>query len=185
MRNIYLTAGHEVINGKGTGAHGFIDEAVEALKLRDDLAAALKSKGIKVTTEKNTSKLSEVINWLKSLVTSKDFVIDIHFNASTNPKATGAEVLIDDTSSSIEKTFSRELTEVMSDTLKIKNRGVKLESDTRHKKLGIISGPSAATNVLLEVCFVSNQEDVKSYKNNYFYLIENLAKVIEKYTKMH
>ena len=73
MKTIYLTAGHEVNDGKGTGAHGFMDEAVEALKLRNDVAVVLKNKGIKVITEKNTSKLSEVVSWLKSLVSSKDF----------------------------------------------------------------------------------------------------------------
>jgi N-acetylmuramoyl-L-alanine amidase len=183
MRNVYLIAGHEVINGKGTGAHGFIDEAVEALKLRNDLVLALKSKNVKVTTDQNTSKLREVVSWLKGLVTSKDLVIDIHFNASTNPKASGVEVLIDDTSSSIEKMFSRELAEVISESLKLKNRGIKPESTTRHKRLAIISDPQVAVNVLLEICFVSNQSDVDSYKKNYLSLVNNLANVIEKYAK--
>ena len=183
MKTIYLTAGHEVNDGKGTGAHGFMDEAVEALKLRNDVAVVLKNKGIKVITEKNTSKLSEVVSWLKSLVSSKDFIIDIHFNASANPKASGAEVLIDDTSTPLEKMFSRELVDTISETLKIKNRGIKLESTTRHKRLAIISDPNIATNVLLEVCFVSNKSDVELYKKNYNLLVNNLANVIEKYVK--
>ena len=183
MKNIYLIAGHEVINGKGTGAHGFIDEAVEALKLRDDVTSVLRNKGIKVITEHNISKLREVVSWLKSLVSSKDFVIDIHFNASTNPKATGTEVLIDDTSTSLEKMFSREIADTISESLKIKNRGVKFENTTRHKRLAIISDPSVATNVLIEVCFVSNKSDVDAYKKNYDLLVTNLANIIEKYAK--
>ena len=183
MKNVYLIAGHEVVNGKGTGAHGFIDEAVEALKLRDDIAIILKNKNIKVITEKNVSKLKEVVSWLKSLVSSKDFVIDIHFNSSTNPNATGTEVLIDDTATSLEKMFSRELAETISESLKIKNRGIKLESTTRHKRLAIISDPNVATNVLLEICFVSNKNDVESYQKYYDSLIKDLASVIEKYAK--
>jgi N-acetylmuramoyl-L-alanine amidase len=181
MKTIYLTAGHEVINNKGTGAHGFIDEAVENIKLRDSIAKILKSKNIKVVTDNNVSKLREIISWLKKLVSSKDIVIDIHFNSSSNSKASGTEVIIDDTASDFEKKFAKDLVEIMASTLGIKNRGVKSESVTPHKRLAIISDPSIATNVLLEVCFVSNKKDVEAYKENYSELVAGLVKVIENY----
>lgn len=183
MKNVYLIAGHEVVNGKGTGAHGFIDEAVENIKLRNSLAKSLKNKNINVITDNNVSKLREIVSWLKRLVTSKDLVIDIHFNSSSNSKASGTEVIIDDTATDLEKNFAKDLVDTMASTLNIKNRGVKPESVSPHKRLAIISDPSIATNVLLEVCFVNNKKDVDSYKENYDWLVAGLAKVIEKYCK--
>lgn len=183
MKTVYLIAGHEVINGKGTGAHGFIDEAVENERLRDDITKILRNRNIKVVNDNNRSKLREVISWLKGIIRSQDLVIDIHFNASSNSKATGTETLIPKNANNIEKGLAKELAEVMSSTLKIKNRGVKCESTTRFGRLGILSDPYVASNVLIEVCFVSNENDVKLYKENYNSLVCVLANVLEKYAK--
>jgi N-acetylmuramoyl-L-alanine amidase len=183
MRTVYLIAGHEVVNGRGTGAHGFIDEAVENERLRNDITKILRERNIKVVNDNNRSKLREVISWLKSIIRSQDLIIDIHFNASSNSKATGTETLIPKNANNIEKELASELAKVMASTLNIKNRGVKCESTTRFGRLGILSDPHKAINVLIEVCFVSNKSDVDSYKENYNLLVSVLANVLEKYAK--
>ncbi|AYQ31371.1 N-acetylmuramoyl-L-alanine amidase [Runella sp. SP2] len=179
---IYLLAGHTVQNGRGTGAFGIdgFDEAVEAVKLRNDITAALRARGVKVANEVNTSPLAQVVAWLRSLVKKEDKVIDIHFNAA-GPAATGVEVLIDDTPTEVERQFAEKLAATISRTLGIRRRGVlgvKRESESQHSSLAIISGPSVAINVLIEVCFLSNKNDVDSYRKNYAELVKNLADAI-------
>ena len=80
---IYLLAGHAVVNGKGTGAFGVngFDEAVEALKFRNDLTKELLSKGVAVVNENPALNLNQVITWLSKLVKKGDIVIEFHFNA--------------------------------------------------------------------------------------------------------
>lgn len=179
---IYLIAGHTIIDGKGTGAFGVtgFDEAVEAAKLRDDITKVLRAKGVAVTNDVDTTPLGKLTMWLKSLVKKNDKVIDIHFNAGP-PSATGTEVLIDDTPTGEEIVFARNIAKTVSRVLGIRMRGnvgVKNESESQHSSLAIISVPSAAVNVLIEVCFCSNHNDVSLYRRNYTLLVEALAEVI-------
>lgn len=179
---IYLLAGHTVLDGKGTGAFGIrgFDEALEALRLRDDVTKALRSRGVKVVNEVNTSPLATVVAWLKSLVKKEDVVVEIHFNAGPST-ATGVEVLIDDTPTQQERFFGQAVARAIANTLGIRlrgNAGVKLESESQHSTLAIISGPSVAVNILIEVCFLSSESDVEKYRKNYGRLVIALANTL-------
>ncbi|AYQ31457.1 N-acetylmuramoyl-L-alanine amidase [Runella sp. SP2] len=179
---IYLLAGHTVIAGRGTGAFGIdgFDEAVEAVRLRDDVTAALRARGVKVVNEVNTSPLAQVVAWLKSIVKKEDKVIEIHFNMGP-PTATGTEVYIDDTPTQEERFFAQAVARTIANTLGIRLRGVqgvKRESESQHKSLAIISVPSSAINILIEVMFGSNQNDVELYRRNYPRLVQALADTI-------
>lgn len=186
MSRIYLIAGHTIKDGVGTGAKSsYGDEAVEAAKLRDEIHRNLLKNGyLNVVTDPNTTKLGDLCRKLKSLVTKRDLVVDIHFNAAT-PKATGTEVFIDDTPTSSEIVFASNLAAGMSKVLGIRNRGVKKENQTRHGSLGIISIPSSATNVLLEVCFLTNKKDMASYRNNFKELARELACIISNQARIN
>jgi len=182
MRIIYLTSGHEIKNGKGTGAISqFGDEAVEARKFVTALAKELWSKyKIMAYTDNDSWTLSGVITWVGSKVKSSDYTIDVHFNASANEAANGAEVLISNTHTPKEKLFATKIVNEIASTLSIKNRGVKTEADSQHSKLGILSNHklSSANNILIEICFISNRNDMKLYFFNFNELITNLAKTI-------
>lgn len=186
MKKIYITAGHQVINGKGTGAHGFNDEAKLALELRDDLTAKLRQRGLTVLNEAPADPLTKVITWLRNTVTrDTDICVDIHFNAGP-PKAEGTEVIIPEKYTEKELQLARNLASAISTTLGTKLRkgciihlGVKTESETQHKSIGILNKPFRATNVLLEVCFVTNYHEMTIlYPTNYRALVKNLADVL-------
>jgi N-acetylmuramoyl-L-alanine amidase len=176
---IYLLAGHTVVNGRGTGAFGVdgFDEAVEAAKLRDDITKLLRSRGVAVTNDVNTTPLAKVVAWLKSIVKKDDKVIEIHFNAG-QPAATGAECFVASKSTYEENILSGKIVKVICQILGIRNRGVKAEFESQHKTLAIVSVPSAAVNVLVEVCFLSNKNDVALYRKHYNELVEALANAI-------
>ena len=66
-KTVFLLAGHNIApDGKGTGAHGFIDEAVEAVRVRNALTERLEQLGLTVSTDSDEPPLSQVIKWLKS-----------------------------------------------------------------------------------------------------------------------
>jgi N-acetylmuramoyl-L-alanine amidase len=188
---VYLTAGHQIINGRGNGAHGYGDEAVEAAKLRDALTARLRERGVQVINESNATSLQRVLDWLRASVTERDMVVDIHFNAATNPAAQGTEVLIPNKHTQTELVLARDLAAAISKSINVPLRrgdtiysGVKTEAASARSSIGILRGPFKAHNVLLEICFITNYKEMTTnYPNGFTALVNNLADVICRYAK--
>lgn len=181
MANIYLTAGHEVVNGKGTGAHSpYGDEAVLAQKVVADLTRTLAVDFLlTVKNDCNNWKLAQVIQWLKGLVSEKDFIIDIHFNIGPE-SACGVEVIVPDLASQRELSVADLYAQTIARSLTIRNRGVKREKDTARKTIGILRYPAKATNIVIESCFLSNKNDMQAFNENYPRFIHNLSFAINK-----
>jgi N-acetylmuramoyl-L-alanine amidase len=180
MKTLYITKGHQIINGKGNGSHwkGF-DEAVEARELVNDIARELwKTHKVFTYADDDADSLSRVISWLVTKVKKGDVSIDVHFNAYDKTAANGTEVFIPKVSTNEEKLFAEKVAKTIATTLGINNRGVKTASASQHSTLGILEKPHLATNILVEVCFITNEKDVAQYRKNYKALVRNLAQVI-------
>jgi N-acetylmuramoyl-L-alanine amidase len=180
MRTLYMTKGHQVINGVGNGAkHNGFDEAIEARELVNDVAKELwKTYKVFTYADDDSDSLSKVISWLVSKVKKGDICIDVHFNAYAKSGANGTEVFIPTNSTTAEKSFAEKVCGVISKSLGTTNRGVKTAAASQHSSLGILEKPHLATNILIEVCFITNEKDVTLYRKNYNTLVKNLAKVI-------
>lgn len=175
MRKIYVIAGHNLTSsGAGTGAIGIINEAKEAIFLRDFIASELVRQGITPERDCDTSPLNTVINWLRSKVCKKDILIDIHFNASASVSSNGTEVILPNQYTSEERAIAETLLATITNTLGTKSRGIKTEKDTAVGSIGILNKPDCL-NVLLEICFVTNQSDVDTYRKNCKHLAINIA----------
>ena len=182
MKRVILIAGH---NGKGTGANGFIDEGEETIVLRDLIAEELRVRGIVHITDKEREKekLAAIVTWIKSIFRKSDICVDLHFNAASTPTATGCEVLIPSKFDATERNLATELSNYISNTLGIKNRGVKTESQGQHTSLAMLSGFDC-TNILIEVCFVSNKEDAKKYFAKREELAAGIAQILYQYVNL-
>ena len=175
MRKIYLIAGHNLTSsGTGTGAISIIDEAKEAIYLRDFIFAELNRQGVTAERDCNTSSLNTVISWLLSKVCKKDILIDIHFNASASPSSNGTEIILPNQYTSEERAIAETLLDTITNTLGTKSRGIKTEKDTAVGSIGILNKPDCL-NILLEVCFVSSQSDVDAYRKYCKHLAINIA----------
>lgn len=190
---IYLTAGHNLKGGRGTGVFGVkeangkqFDEASETILLVKAIAAHLK-KWYKVTvlTDEPAWTLGFVVNWLKSKVKTTDLAIEFHFNSAAGSTSTGAETFVPNNATQTELRIALELTQEIAATLDIRNRGVKKANQSQHKSLAILEQPSAAVNLLVEVCFVNNPSDVAAYRNNYFRLVQALSDKLATYNDLH
>ena len=105
-----------------------------------------------------------------------DILIDIHFNAHSNPQARGAETIVSDDATSLELRFATRLAHVTADALDIPLRSIKSESETPHRRLGMLH--LTPQSVILEVCFCTSPEDVEAYRKHREQLAEALAKNI-------
>ena len=105
-----------------------------------------------------------------------DFVIDLHFNAHSNPNARGTETIVSDDATELELRMASRLAHATADALDIPLRCIKSESETPHHRLAMLH--LTPQSIILEVCFCTSPEDVEAYRNNREKLAADLAKNI-------
>lgn len=184
MRKIFIGAGHSNKVGKDRGAvgNGYIEGEL-AVELRDLIVSELKKMGIAPIIDENQNILSETITKFKNITSPNSIVLDIHWNAAT-PKATGTEVLIPKEFTTFEKTLAEKIALTISETLGIVkrgNNGVKTEAESHHGRLGWMR--LNGENILLEVCFISNESDMIKYQKSKKTLALNIAKILYEYSQ--
>jgi len=188
MRKIYISAGHSNVASSDRGAaSGKFIEGELTVELRDLIVAELRLLGIEPVTDPNKNALSETLRLFRNLTTSKCIVFDIHWNAAS-PAATGVETLIPAQFSNFELQLANAISEVTSTTLGLRKRGstnnrlgVKTELASHHGSLGWMR--LTGENVLLEVCFITNANDMKAYNMYKKNLAKEIARVLAEYSK--
>lgn len=174
----FISAGH---HNKDSGAVGNgYQENKLTMEFRDLVVAECLKKGLKVITDKDTETLGEYLRRIQT--GSGSVVIEFHFDAATVKTATGTTALVGDDADRLDKAFANELTLATSSILGIKNRGVKSESDSHRGRLGLMR--EQGTVALLEICFISNENDMKAYQKNKKQLAYAIAGVIEKFENL-
>ncbi|MEO6285836.1 MAG: N-acetylmuramoyl-L-alanine amidase [Dyadobacter sp.] len=174
-RRVILTAGHQ---GFHTGAwREWFDEGTETIKLRDKITAALSKKGLEVTNDSDHERTGNVIRWVNDQYEENDLLIELHFNATDLSYPSGTEAFVQLHGTDYEKQTAAALCEVTSKVLGISNRGVKSPAFSQHQVIGILDNTKVQA-VLLEVCFISNRNDVASYQANQWRLVGQLATAI-------
>jgi N-acetylmuramoyl-L-alanine amidase len=175
-RKLFISAGH---GGSDSGAlgNGFV-EATLTLALRRLLVTELQNLGIQPITDPDNNALKQTLAWLRGKFGKKDILLDIHWNASSDNRAHGSEIIVPNKSSRFERNLSAALLKVFTD-IGFKNRGVKPESQTERKILGWMR-PNAE-NILIEVYFITNKNDMILYNNSRNIIAKRLAYVLRDY----
>ena len=154
-----------------------VDEDKASLKLlvkelsRDTACCVRSTSGSKNNTSNERTDARQ--DTARRVPTSDDFVIDIHFNAHTNPQARGAEAIVSDDATTMELRFASRLTHTIADALNIPLRSIKSESETPHRRLAMLH--LTPQSIILEICFCTSPEDVAQYRKHREQLAETLA----------
>ena len=111
--------------------------------------------------------------WRKNV---DDVLIDLHFNAHTNPNARGTEAIVSDDATTIELRFASRLAHATAEALKIPLRSIKSETQTPHRRLAMLH--LTPQSIILEICFCTSPEDVAQYRKHREQLANTLAKNI-------
>src|SRR5690606_30321744 len=133
----------------------------------------------KVWADNDNDTLSQVIEKVGKIATSKDIWVELHFDASSSPAATGATALVATNARAKSKELANDLVSIGSKVLGIRNRGVKTEIESNRGRLGMLH--TAASSALYEVAFISNKDDVEAYQDLKLWLSDELARVLIKY----
>lgn len=162
---VFLFAGHtgnRLSQDFDPGAvHGTHVEAALTIELRNMVTALLKKDGFTVVNDNDSDSLKEVLDATNA--SPEDVLIDLHWNAGPE-KATGTEVFVPFRHTTKEKQLATRLSNLISAALQIPNRGFKDESQTARKRLGVMR--EEGTNILIEVCFITNKRDMANYELN-------------------
>jgi N-acetylmuramoyl-L-alanine amidase len=168
-KSLFISAGHSSSDpgAKGNG----LSEADVVLEFRGLLAKELTERGIAFTqdgTKDQNLSLTEAIKMAKG----KDIALEFHCNAFHKPSATGVETL----SRIHHYDLGNRLNAIVSSTLGIPNRGAKGEASGQHSRLGFIS---KADGIIVELFFISNPKNVKSYQEKKQELASKVADLLE------
>jgi len=179
-RKIAISAGHSNKEGRDNGAsyNGRV-EGKEAVKFRTDLAKMLATKGVTANVDSDSNVTFETVKLFKEYFEEHDILIDIHFNASSSSTATGVEVLVPTKYSTMEYAMAVDISNTISTTLGIRNRGVKREDESARGKLAFMS--IDAETILIEICFISNKSDMAHYDTKYDLLLDKLTTLLINY----
>lgn len=176
---IYASAGHNPKGIKvdpGAVANG-LHEADLTVEFRNLVSASLSNKGAKHIIDNDTERLGE---YLKRIQTgSGSVVVEFHFDSAATSSATGATALIGEDADANDKAFAKELVDVTAQTFGIKNRGVISEADSHRGRLGLMR--ESGTVALLELCFISNPNDIQAYNAHKAELAGKVADILMRY----
>lgn len=148
--------GH-TLNGKGSGAIGFLNESICTRQIGKHFVNELKKLGHTVydcTIDKSENYLSEAIK--KANTYQVDYAITHHLNSHSNLEANGVEVVIYDLSDKVIHEVAKNICNEIS-KLGLKNRGVKENKSLywlKHNK---------NKAMIIEYLFCSNKKDCGLY----------------------
>lgn len=172
VTKILISAGHtnDPRQDRGAAGNGFI-EGVEAVKIRDSVAAKLRSRGFLVI-EDGADGVNDPLKKAIALARTADIAVEFHFNAG-QPTAKGVEVL----SKSNNRKLGQAIAKAIGDSLTTPLRGDegwKSDSSGQHHRLGFCE----AGGLIVEVGFISNKGDMDAYTGNFEAMCDAVAVAI-------
>lgn len=176
MKKVILCAGHGAGDPGAVSQDGRYTEAALAVRMRDTVAAQLRTRGVDVIedgADGENQPLKTTLNYLRN--TRQAIAVELHFNAATSRTATGIEAL----SLPGLKLTSRALAKAVSSATGLQVRGDqgwKPDSAGQHHRLAFCR----AGGVILELCFISNPADLKAYLANESRVAVALADCLER-----
>lgn len=172
---IFLSAGHHLRDPGAVSKWGI--ERDLAIELRNLVEAYLKTAKASYVIDKDTETLGQYLERIKP--GNGSVVVELHWNAAMSTTATGTEVFIADNHTKLSKELAAELSAGIATKIGIKNRGVKTEKESARGRLAFVR--EGGTNCLIEVCFISNPDDMAKYQKAKCELAEYIANVLIKY----
>lgn len=168
----YLSFGHF---GKGTGAsHDGCDESLLAEAFVSEVRKEL-GHGSDYIGKLGERDLSEVVETINTKSNNIGFAIEFHFNAG---RGTGSEVVVSPRTGKLNRARAAELSCIISDTLGVKNRGVKTSDKTPRKTLALVD-KTACPSMIVELCFIDNDNDMRLYFEHKEELVKVVASFLE------
>lgn len=180
---IFYSSGHYLKgqNGEDPGAvHNGYKENELTHEFEGYVLEKFKAYPNKIFTDSPTETLSQYLGRIQPGTSS--VICETHFNAF-NGKATGVEVIVPNSPTQDERNLATEICNEFSRIMGIPNRGVRDESQSKRGRLALMR--KEGINVLIEICFIDNIDDMKKYQANKKILANVLVDLLIKYDNLY
>jgi hypothetical protein len=152
------------------------DNKLEEAKLTSEFRRLLTKELIEINVISNYGK-EDYREWCLKHNGYNNISIDIHFNLSDNPQINGTEIVIPFCNVKHEDEFSNLFINLILSTLETKNRGIKNECNNYRGQLLFVT-PNFK-NYCIELCFLTNTEDMVKYNKHKTKLITEFANLLK------
>lgn len=174
---IILDAGHHL--GDPGAVHNGNTEFELMRNFRRKLAARLAKRGHTFIEDKDHETNRQFQNRIRPLLETGDITLSFHMNSSATGKASGTEAFISRHAGRDSKAAAKEIVDGLSNIMNIRNRGVKVESQSQHSRLGILNMKGSA--VLIEFGFI--QTDLKVFLEKEEEILDLIERIAIKYDR--
>ena len=180
---ITVTSGHsntgKIDSGAVTTVGGkLIKEADMAMLLRNTILYYLQQDKEIITRCDGYGAVNLELKEAIKLIEGSDVAVEVHFNTSNNKTANGVECI----ALPKDKVLAQKLSAAVSKVTGSRLRGVGgfiTQEDSARGKLGYIN----AGGLILEVSFLSNDQELKVFEDKYWLIGKAVAQVILDYVK--
>lgn len=171
-RKVLVSAGHTNKLGQDRGAvgGGYV-EGVEAVKMRDAIAAKLRERGLEVV-EDGADGVNDPLKKALALIAGTHAAIEIHFNAGPTT-ATGVEVLSTPNRKALAQRIAKAISISTGRPLR-GDDGWKSDTSGQYRRLAFCR----LGGLIVEVAFISNPTDMRAYSENFEELTTRIAEAI-------
>ena len=171
MPTILISAGHSETDPGAVG-NGY-KEADLAVDLRDRVAAILRGQNLTVIEDGDDGENDSLKKAIALVHThSPAAAVEFHWNGGPSA-ATGIEVLCKED----KKPLAQQIAQAIHDATGLRLRGTggwKSDKSGQHPRLGFCN----VGGLVVEVCFISNPQDLQAYLQNRDKVAENLAQAL-------
>lgn len=179
---VFVSAGH---NSKSTtikqdpGAMNKqgVKEGDLTIEFRDIVIYELGLLGVKCIKDSEEENLGM---YLRRINTGNgSVVVEYHFDSNEKPEPTGCTGLVEAEADRFDIAFAKKLNDTTASILGIKNRGVLTEKQSHRGSLGLMREDGLIC--LVELCFISNPDDLAKYHAKKKELAKAHAKIIKEF----
>lgn len=160
---IMLDAGHGGVDPGAVSKHDGVEyrEADFNFDIVQKVAELLRGDGFEVllTRSKKNETMTPGARLRKFNSSGAEAFVSVHCNSSSNATATGVEVIYRDDE---DVPLADEIYDELLEATGLRGRGVKSDHEDLHRTLTVLN-PSNRPCCLVEVGFISNPEDVKTF----------------------
>lgn len=163
---LFLVAGHHAKDpgaiANGITEHSLNQDLRQLTKGHFEFRYRDKLKTAAIWIDDDNYTLSQTNAAINAIAEPQDIKYEIHFNASSNTTATGAEVFVSSNARPLTLKIAQESVDLNAMLLGVNNRGVKDETKSARGRLASLHG--AASSLLAEIGFISNRSDMERYQ---------------------
>ena len=172
---VTVTAGH---SNKDPGAvNGKFKEAELVSQFRNAVAYYLREAGIQYKTD-GVGILNQDLNAAIKLIKGSSVAVEFHMNAATSKQANGIETIALPKDKKLAQDLSKAVADAFGSRLRGDNGWID-QSQSARGKLGFISNGG----LILELGFISNEEELFQFNARYWSAAKAVAKVLIDYEK--